>query len=124
MAEYTLKIDPATRDFVFDEDGMLEIVEGDDVYVQNVDCTLKSWKSEFFLDESHGTDYDRVLSQDYCDILRGEGEEIVREGILQESHVSLIETLEVAIRNRTVYATFAAELASGEEFESEVTQSG
>ena len=40
--KYTLKIDPVTRDLVLDEDGIMEVVTGDDVPAQNVRLTLQA----------------------------------------------------------------------------------
>ena len=38
--KYTLKIDPVTRDLVLDDEGVMEIVTGDDVSAQAVRLTL------------------------------------------------------------------------------------
>lgn len=114
MNEFTLKIDAKTRDLIFDEDGMLEIVEGDDVYVQNVDNTLNTRLGEFFLDETHGTDFDRILDNNFSDVW-DEAEEVVRDAILQEPQISLINTISVSVQaNRALSVSFTGELASGE----------
>ena len=47
---YTLKIDPESRDITFDADGMMETVSGDDTTAQAVRLTLQTWLGEFALD--------------------------------------------------------------------------
>jgi len=115
MAHFTLKLELEndTRDIMFDEDGLLETIEGDAATAQNITNTLNAWKPEFILDETHGTEYDRILSHDYYDVSGGEAEEAYREAILQENRVSIIKNLEVPVGDRAAEATFEAELASG-----------
>lgn len=126
MTEFTLKLDPATRDLSFDESGSMDLVEGDDVYAQNVNNTLNTWLGEFRLDETHGTDYARVLAQDNYSVADGEAEEVIRDGILQEPGISLINTIEVAIGpGRVLSASFSGEFISGETITlEELTQHG
>ena len=57
--DFTLRIDPQTRDIVFDEDGMLETISGDEATAQAVRQTLLVYKGEFPLVPSHGTDYEK-----------------------------------------------------------------
>lgn len=112
--EFTLKLHPDTRDLIFDAAGIMQTVEGDNAAAQNVDVVLSTWLGEFFLDETHGTDYGRILSQDHYDVLDGEAEEVVRDGILQEPQMSMITSVDVSIRDkRTLVVGFTGELASG-----------
>lgn len=115
MAHFTLKLEleKDTRDLLFDGDGILETIEGDTATAQNITNTLNAWKGEFILDETHGTEYDRILSKDYYDMSGGEAEEVYREAIFQETRVSVIQTLEVNISDRASEASFAAELENG-----------
>lgn len=121
MAHFTLKLELEndTRDILFDEGGLLETIEGDAATAQNVTNTLNAWKKEFILDETHGTDYDRILSQDYYDVSGGEAEEVYREAIFQETRVSVLKTLEVDVGSRASEASFTAELENGALLEKE-----
>jgi len=125
--EYTLKLDPETRDILFDEDGLLETIEGDAVYAQNTLNTLLTWKGEFMLDETHGTDYDRVLAQDYSDIAGGQADDVYREAIFQEDHIAVINDLSVSFvaersehDSRMLEVSFHGELTSGSPISMEV----
>lgn len=121
MTQYTLKLDPVTRDLVFDADGLLETIEGDEATAQNVDNTLRTWKGEFLLEESHGTDYDRILGKDSYDILsNGDADAVLREGILQETRVAVIRSLELAVTDRVLTGTFHGELEDGSPIDMEV----
>lgn len=113
MEQFTLRLDPETRDLVFDEAGILETVEGDGATAQNVTNTLNAWKGEFFLEGTHGTDYSRILGRDSYDVLDGEADDVFREAIFQESRVTVIRSLEVSISGRDLDASFQAELADG-----------
>ena len=62
MENYTLKIDPNSRDLVLNDDGMMELVFGGDSSAQAVRLTLEAWKGEFPFDPTHGTEYDRMPS--------------------------------------------------------------
>ena len=56
-----MKIDEESRDLVFDSEGKLETIEGDDTTVQAVRLTLEVYKEEFPLDVTHGSEYDRMM---------------------------------------------------------------
>lgn len=122
--DYTLKLDPQTRDIVFDEDGLLATIAGDDATVQNVNVNLNTWMGEFLLDETHGTDYERVLGEPNS-FSRSEGEEIVRDSVLQEPKVAIVSGVDVSIdEKRILHAEVAGELASGAEMSTEVIKGG
>ena len=56
MAQFTLRIDPTTRDITFDDAGIMQTVAGDEATAQNVRLTLDVWRGEFPFDPTHGTD--------------------------------------------------------------------
>ena len=60
---YTLRIDPESRDITFDADGMMETVAGDDTTAQAVRLTIQTWLGEFALVPSHGTDYEAIMGK-------------------------------------------------------------
>ena len=114
MAEFTMKLDPDTRDLVFDNSGIMATVEDDDAYTQNVRLALDAWLGEFILDETHGTDYSRILAQDDS-VADSEAEEVIRDGILQEPQVSLVNTISAVMApGRVLTIGFTGELQSGE----------
>ena len=120
--EYTLKLNPETRDVIFDDDGILETIEGDDVPVQNVNVNLNTWQGEFQLDETHGTAYKRVMGEPNS-FSRSEGEEIIRESVLQEPNVAIVNGVDVSIdEKRTMNTYVTGELASGAEMSTGVSK--
>ena len=121
MDNLTLKIDPETRDLVFDDEGSFQKIYGEDTIIQNVRNTLLTWKAEFFADETHGTDYERILGKNQNDIEDGEIEEVIREAIFQEPSVERIDSLKFSYENRAVTATISATLENNETIKLEVT---
>ena len=81
----TLKIDPETMDIPIDEDGNMVLIYGDETTAQCVRLTLLTWKGGFPLDESHGTDYERIFGRRRSDLESDEVEEVLREAIFQET---------------------------------------
>jgi hypothetical protein len=121
MENMTLQIDPETRDLVFDTDGNFTKIYGDDTTVQNVRHTLLTWKGEFFADETHGTEYERVMGVNQNDVDNGEIDEIMREAIFQEPEISRIDELNTSYENRSVSVEFSSMLKSGNPIRLEVT---
>ncbi len=121
MDNMTLLIDPETRDLVLDENGSFKKIYGTDTVVQNVRHVLLTWKAEFFADETHGTDYERIMGRNQNDIDENEIKEIIREAIFQEPAVSWIETLDVSYSEREITVQFTAALSNGEKIGLEVT---
>lgn len=117
----TLLIDPETRDLVLDEDGHFQKIFDRDTTVQNVRHALLTWKAEFFADETHGTDYERILGVNQNDVDEEEIKEIMREAIFQEPDVSRIDSMSVSCERREVSAAFSATLVNGETITLEVT---
>ena len=123
MSNTTLRIDPETRDLVFDENGNFELIADTDALIQNVRPTLLTWKAEFFADESHGTDYEQImgLSQNEVQAEDSPVKEVIREAVFQEPNVSRINSITTEFENRTITVTLSATLVSGEEIYLEVT---
>lgn len=121
MENMTLQLDPETRDLVFDSDGSFQKIYGEDTIVQNVRNTLLTWKAEFFADETHGTDYERILGKNQNDIDDGEIEEVIREAVFQEPSVKRIDNLKLSYEKRTVTAVISATLENDEKINLEVT---
>lgn len=117
----TLFIDPDTRDLSFDEHGYLKTLAGSDTTAQNVRNALLTWKAEFFADSTHGTDYERILAQNFNDVDSDEIKEVIREAIFQEPAVSRIDSMEVSTEGRSVSVVFSATLVSGESISLEVS---
>ena len=120
MDNMTLLIDPDTRDLVFDEHGNFKKIYDEDTVVQNVRHALITWKAEFFADKTHGTDYERIMGKNVNEADVSVIKEVVREGIFQEPKVSWIDSLDITFDGRSVTATFAATLDSGEIINMEV----
>lgn len=121
MENMTLLIDPESRDLVFDENGYFVQIYDHDTTVQNVRHALLTWKAEFFADNVHGTDYERILGVNQNDIDDDEIKEIIREAVFQEPNISRIDSVEVAYKNRVITVTLSATLVDGETITLEVT---
>ena len=121
MDNMTLLIDPETRDLVFDDNGNFTQIYDDDTTVQNVRHALVTWKAEFFADQTHGTDYERIMAKNQNDVEYSEIKEILREAIFQEPEVARIDSLNVGYDGRSVTAEFKGTLKNGETINLEVT---
>ncbi len=120
MDNMTLRIDPETRDLVINESGCFERIFNEDTTVQNVRHALVTWKREFFADEVHGTDYERIVGTNQNDVNNGEVEEVIREAIFQEPEVSWIDALSITYENRVISVQYSATLRNGERISMEV----
>lgn len=121
MDNMTLKIDTETRDLVFDAEGSFCKIYDEDTVVQNVRHALLTWKAEFFADETHGTDYERILGKNQNDIEDGEIDEVIRDAVFQEPSVVRIDELSYSYDKRTVTVTISATLENNEKIHLEVT---
>lgn len=121
MDEMTLLIDPETRDLVFDDDGSFKKIYEIDTIVQNVRHALVTWKNEFFADEEHGTDYERIMGVNQNDLDDDEVSEVIREAVFQEPYVSRIEQIDVTYENRNITVQLTAVLIDEETITLEVT---
>ena len=134
----TLKIDPETMDIPIDEDGNMVLIYGDETTAQCVRLTLLTWKGGFPLvereaalprekggfplDESHGTDYERIFGRRRSDLESDEVEEVLREAIFQETDVEQIDQLDAETDGRELNVAFSGTLYSGQTISMEVTQ--
>ena len=118
---YTLKIDPNTRDIAFDDEGILATVSGDAATAQAVRLTLEVWKGEFLFDPTHGTDYERIMGKKARELDADEISEVVREAIFQESDVEEVDTVNYAMAGRGLNISFTGRLTSGNTITTEVS---
>ena len=119
--DFTLRIDPQTRDIVFDEDGMLETISGDEATAQAVRQTLLVYKGEFPLVPSHGTDYEKIMGKKPNELEDDEVPEVIREGVFQEPEVTEVDGVEFNIAGRSMDISVSGRLASGNTITAEVS---
>lgn len=120
MENYTLKIDPSTRDLVLDDAGMLELVDGDASSAQAVRLTLEAWKGEFPFDPTHGTEYDRIAGKKARELSEDEVPEVIRDAVLQETTVSQVDTVEYDLSGRILGVSVTGTLITGGVIKTEV----
>lgn len=118
---YTLRIDPESRDITFDTDGMMETVAGDDTTAQAVRLTLQTWLGEFALVPSHGTNYEAIMGKKPKDLTEDEIPEVVRAAIFQEPEVEEVEEVTYTQAGRSLDIFFVGRLSNGDIISSEVT---
>lgn len=118
---YTLRIDPKSRDITFDTDGMMETVAGDDTTAQAVRLTLQTWLGEFALVPSHGTNYEAIMGKKPKDLTEDEIPEVVRAAIFQEPEVEEVEEVTYTQAGRSLDIFFVGRLSNGNIISSEVT---
>lgn len=121
MENYTLKIDPRSRDLVLDDDGMMELVDGDNSSAQAVRLTLEAWKGEFPFDPTHGTEYDRIAGKKARELSEDEVPEVIRDAVLQETTVSEVDTVEYNLSGRSLNVSVTGTLATGGVITTEVS---
>lgn len=121
MENYTMKIDPNTRDLVVDEAGMLELVDGDATSAQAVWLTLEAWKGEFPFDPTHGTEYDRIAGKKARELSEDEVPEVIRDAVLQETTVSEVDTVEYDLSGRSLNVSVTGTLTTGGVIKTEVS---
>ncbi len=113
MAKITvLKLDPDSRDLCFDSEGLLDILEDGAAIAQNIRNNLNTWKGEFELDTSHGTEWERVVGQPLSGI-EDEADDVLRTSIFQEPYVREIKSLTPLVEGRTIGAEFYGTLYDG-----------
>lgn len=121
MDNYTLKIDPNTRDLVLDDDGMMELVSGDETSAQAVRLTLEAWKGEFPFDPTHGTEYNRIAGKKARELSEDEVPEVIRDAVLQETSVSEVDSVEYSLNGRTLDVSVTGTLTTGKSITTEVS---
>ena len=78
---------------MFDKNGDLSIVDGDEELVQSVSLTLQTRKGEFFLESEHGLVLDNLLGK----VANAtEAKEDIVEAISQETRIAAIESVIIA----------------------------
>ena len=121
MENYTLKIDPETRDLCLDDTGMLELVDGDATSAQAVRLTLEAWKGEFPFDPTHGTDYTRIAGKKARELAEDEVPEVIRDAVLQETTVSEVDSVEYNLSGRSLEVSVTGTLTTGGVITTEVS---
>lgn len=123
MDQFTLRIDPTTRDITIDDAGDFQIVAGDEATAQNVRLTLDVWRGEFPFDPTHGTDYERIMGKKPGELEDDEVPEVVRDAILQEPGVAEVENVEYKFaEGRELEIRAAGRLDNGHTITTEVTK--
>lgn len=121
---YTLKIDPKTRDLVLDGEGMMETICGSETSAQNVRLTLQAWRGEFPFVPSHGTEYDRIMGKKPRELDEDEVPEVVRDAVFQEPAVEEVQEVTYNhLEGRGLEVAVVGRLADGETINAEVTTS-
>ncbi|GHU78293.1 hypothetical protein AGMMS49992_28610 [Clostridia bacterium] len=121
---YTLRIDDDTQDLVFDDNGELELVHGNETLAQCVRLTLEAYLTDFPLDTSHGTEWTRILGRKMSELSDAETDAVLRAAILQETEISFIESMDFTRDYRGLDVTFTAILRGGETITLEVGTRG
>lgn len=121
MENYTLKIDPETRDLCLDDAGVLELVDGDTTSAQAVRLTLEAWKGEFPFDPTHGTDYTRIAGKKARELAEDEVPEVIRDAVLQETTVSEVDSVEYNLSGRSLEVSVTGTLTTGGVITTEVS---
>ncbi len=122
MADTVWMIDPDTRDLVFDGEGILATLEGDEASAQRVRMALGAWKGDFPLVPEHGADYGRILGQPADE---DAADEVVREAIFQEERVASLDTLDMSVDGgRGLMVSFSGCLDDGQRIDMEVSVDG
>lgn len=121
---YTLRIDPNTRDLVLDDDGVMETVAGPRTSAQCVRLTLQAWSGEFPFVPSHGTEYERIMGKKPSEMDEDEIPEVIRDAVFQEPDVQEVQEVSYNhLENRALEVSVLGRLADGETINVEVTTS-
>ena len=123
MDQFTLRIDPTTRDITLDADGIIQTVAGDEAIAQNVRLTLDVWRGELPFDPTHGTDYERIMGKKPGELEEDEVPEVIRDAILQEPGVAEVENVEYRFgEGRELEISATGRLDNGNTITTEVTK--
>lgn len=117
---YTLKIDPESRDIVLDGDGILETISGDETSAQAVRLTLEVYRGEFPFDPTHGTDYEKIMGKKAHDLDEDEIPEVIRDAVFQEPAVAEVDGIDYEISGRSLSASITGRFTSGAPISMEV----
>jgi hypothetical protein len=116
----TLFIDDDTQDLRFTPEGEMELIYGNETTAQCVRLTLEAYLKDFFLDESHGTEWTRVLGRKMSELSDAELDSVLRAAILQETDISFIVSMSFERQYRGISVTFTAQLRNGGEVTLEI----
>lgn len=118
---WTLKIDPESRDIILDDAGVLETVSGDETTAQAVRLTLEVYKGEFLFDPTHGTEYKRIMGRKRRDLEEDEVPEVIRAAVFQEPQVAEVSSVEYELEGRGLEISVTGRLQSGRTITTEVS---
>lgn len=118
---WTLKIDPDSRDIILDDAGVLETVSGDETTAQAVRLTLEVYKGEFPFDPTHGTEYKRIMGRKRRDLEDDEVPEVIRDAVFQEPQVAEVSSVEYELEGRALGISVTGRLQSGRTITTEVS---
>lgn len=118
---WTLKIDPDSRDIILDDAGVLETVSGDETTAQAVRLTLEVYKGEFPFDPAHGTEYKRIMGRKRRDLEEDEVPEVIRAAVFQEPQVAEVSSVEYELEGRGLEISVTGRLQSGRTITTEVS---
>lgn len=124
MANITvLALDPETRDLYFDDEGIMVSRSDGEAIAQNIRNNLLTWKGEFPLDTSHGTEWPRVVGQPTNEGME-EADDVIRASVFQEPYVREITSLIPELAGRNVGVELQASLQDGSIVRMEVKADG
>lgn len=118
---WTLKIDPDSRDIILDDAGVLETVSGDETTAQAVRLTLEVYKGEFPFDPTHGTEHKRIMGRKRRDLEEDEVPEVIRAAVFQEPQVAEVSSVEYELEGRGLEISVTGRLQSGRTITTEVS---
>lgn len=108
MENVTLQIDAETHDLIFDSSGNLCMISDHETSAQCVRLTLECFLGEWFLDETHGTEYQKIIEN-----TESEADDILRRAVYQEPDVRSIDSIDISVIDRNIYANIRAKLMDG-----------
>lgn len=118
---WTLKIDPESRDLILDDAGVLETVSGDDTTAQAVWLTLEVYRGEFPFDPTHGTEYERIMGKKRSELEDDEIPEVIRDAVFQEPQVAEVSAVDYELVGRGLEVSVTGRLQSGNTITTEVS---
>lgn len=106
----TIALDPGTGDLALSG---LKVIKGDDAILQKVQCVLKFWKGEWFLDTRQGMPYvQQILAQKSPSLpaLRS----IFRRALLKVRQIVSVQSIDITVGTaRQGFVNFVALLDDG-----------
>lgn len=120
MENYTLKIDPETRDLCLDDAGVLELVDGD---ATSARLSGSPWR------HGRGSSPSTLLTEPTTPASpvkrprarRGRSPEVIRDAVLQETTVSEVDSVEYNLSGRSLEVSVTGTLTTGGVITTEVS---